>query len=52
MGVAKGVELGLGSVLELRQIDFPIPFLGGGVRGGLGGGQGGGHNFQRGGQLK
>ena len=28
MGVAKGVELG--SVSELGQIDFPIPFLGGG----------------------
>ena len=44
MGVAIGVELGLGSVLELGQIDFPIPFVGGEV--------GGGHNIQRGGQLK
>ena len=29
-GVARGVDLGLGSVLELGQINFPIPFLGGG----------------------
>ena len=52
MGVAKVVELDLGLVLELRQIDFPIFFLGDGVMCGLGGGQGGGHNFQKGGQLK
>ena len=27
------MELGIGSVLELGQIDFPIPFLGGGAGG-------------------
>ena len=42
--MAKGVELG--SVLELGQIDFPIPFLGGGAGGGLKSGQGGGHNLK------